>query len=220
MIKKAVCIMLVILVLCVNVCAAQDNTVMLYSPEGESVTVYEYEKDTYVALGWYEYPVERLYSQAGDSIVAGVHEVDAYKAVGWHDNLRSVQTTLYAPGGKELTVFNCYVEEYLNLGWQREKIPLKYYDGFYIFDYGVFARAACLSNSTDEGKLSYVYRLTDLEAVENYVKCLVSDGWVLYYESEDENLKETYLVDKANTMIICVMVDKTEPGYVSVTFKA
>ncbi|MBQ8002514.1 MAG: hypothetical protein IJ297_03635 [Clostridia bacterium] len=218
--KKAVCLFVIFAMLSLCVCNAfADDVAVLYSPEGDTLTVHSHEVEAYVALGWYTYPVVRMYSETGDSIVVDAASSAEYESVGWHTDKTEVQTTLYAPGGKECTVFNYYVEDYIKLGWSREKIPLVYYDGFYIFDYGAFAAAECLSESTYEGQFSYLYRLGDYESVANYIQCLCNDGWIIYYENNGVNEWETYFVDKANTMMICVMVNKTYPGYVSVTFR-
>ena len=166
-------------------CLAEENTTVMYSETGCSITVYE-------------------------------SQVEEYAAVGWHEDINEVQTTLYAPGGKTCTVFNYYTEEYLSLGWSREEPVQSYYDGEYVFDYGIFANTLCMSYTSDESGWSRLYSASDAVVYENYVKLLTEDGWIVYYKEDNENEKAVYLVDKANSVMICVMASFSENGHISI----
>lgn len=197
------------------VCSAQADVLTIYNAEGGSLSVHDYEVDTYLAMGWYEYPVVKMYSETGSSIVVYESEVELYKSVGWHENLQEVQTTLYAPGGKVCTVFNYYVAEYLLVGWSTEKPVAVYYPGEYILDYGAFANAECIYSENGE-KLVHLYPLEDESFFVNYIARLKNDGWITYYEDESEGIKTVFLVDKSNSTMLAVSMNKYGTPYISI----
>ncbi len=157
-----------------------------------------------------------LYSETGSSITVYESEVEEYTAVGWHKDAANVQTTLYAPGGKQCTVFNHYVNQYLSLGWSEEKPLQAYYEGEYVFDYGVFANESCMSYESSETTWSRLYHVADATVYENYVNLLKADGWLLYYKEDNGNEKAVYLVDKANSVMLCVMASFSENPHISI----
>lgn len=214
--RKLISFIIICVVALSCVCSgAEAETATLYNTDGGTLVVYTYEVGTYIALGWYESPVVKMYSETGCSIVVYESEVEIYKSVGWHVNAEEVQTVLYAPGGRECRVFNYYVEEYLRLGWSKEKPLTVYYPGEYIIDYGVFANAVCLYFENDEN-LVYLYQLENEMFFDNYISCLEKDGWIKYYEDDSIDVKTVFLVDKTNTTMIAVSMNKSEPSYISI----
>ncbi len=97
-----------------------DDTVTIYSPNGDSAVIYKSELDTYLKLGWYstiEDATRIIYSADGRSARVFLDEVDTYLGIGWYLNWEDTVTTIYAPDGRTAAINISELETYLNLGW-------------------------------------------------------------------------------------------------------
>lgn len=87
-------------------------SVVMYAPDGRTITIKGSEVSKYKSEGWYTEPVQTLYA-VGKSAVFKKSEVEAQLTVGWYTE--PVQT-LYAPG-KSAVFKQSEVEAQLAVGW-------------------------------------------------------------------------------------------------------
>lgn len=99
--------------------ATRPTSVMIYSPEGQSALIYDYQIPLFEKFGWSTTPFITIYSLEGESICIPEGELETYKTLGWYT---TKVTKLYSPDGEEIVVPTEGVETYLASGWY--KVPV------------------------------------------------------------------------------------------------
>lgn len=95
--------------------------VTLYAPDGRTRETWVDEVEDYLKVGWYANKGDlyiTMYAPDGRSKEVAKGQVEANKAVGWYEK---PVTTLYASGGKKLTVYTDEVDTYKKQGWTTNK---------------------------------------------------------------------------------------------------
>ncbi len=87
-------------------------SVVMYAPDGRTITVKGSEVSKYKAVGWYTEPVQILYAP-GKSAVFKKSQVEAQLTVGWYTEPVQI---LYAPG-KSAVFKKTQVAAQLTVGW-------------------------------------------------------------------------------------------------------
>lgn len=95
----------------------EDPTVVMYAPDGRTISIPAGEVEAYKNVGWFTEPVITVYAADGRTLDIPVREKEAYLNVGWFE---TPVTILYAPDGRTITVALAEVEAYKNVGWYTE----------------------------------------------------------------------------------------------------
>lgn len=103
--------------------ATYPTKVMIYSPDGQSELIYDYQIELFEKFGWSTTPVVTLYSLDGGTIHVPEGEVEAYKASGWYT---TAVTKLYSPLGDTIVVPVESVDAYIAVGWYKAPVAIIY----------------------------------------------------------------------------------------------
>lgn len=94
-----------------------ETAVPLYSLDGRSCMVPLYDKETYLANGWYEELVTTVYANDGRTLVVPVSKLREYTNSGWYENKGDVCTTMYSLDGRSQLVLNSEIAANQKVGW-------------------------------------------------------------------------------------------------------
>lgn len=100
--------------------AAALDTVTIYSPMGEAVSVYSTQLKPYFELGWvenYEDAKTDIYTGGGQSARVFCGEVPKYLKLGWFASYEEATVRIYNGKGQPAVIFLDELSEYLSLGW-------------------------------------------------------------------------------------------------------
>ncbi len=64
--------------------AAVTPIITMYSADGRTIDIFDYEVPAYEAVGWYTEPVKIMYAADGRTLYVKTSEIEAYKNVGWY----------------------------------------------------------------------------------------------------------------------------------------
>ena len=101
----------------------EETSVVMYAPDGRTLSVPQSEVEAYKNVGWYTEPVVTMYAADGRTLNVVNSEVEAYKNVGWYTE---PVVTMYAADGRTLNVIKSEVEAYKNVGWYTEPVVTMY----------------------------------------------------------------------------------------------
>lgn len=101
----------------------EETSVVMYAPDGRTISVPQSEVEAYKNVGWYTEPVVTMYAPDGRTLNVVHSEVEAYKNVGWYTE---PVITMYAPDGRTLNVVQSEVDAYKNVGWYTEPVVKMY----------------------------------------------------------------------------------------------
>ena len=95
----------------------EETSVVMYAPDGRTLSVPQSEVEAYKNVGWYTEPVVTMYAADGRTLNVVNSEVEAYKNVGWYTE---PVVTMYAADGRTLNVVKSEVDAYKRVGWYTE----------------------------------------------------------------------------------------------------
>ncbi len=94
--------------------ASGASAAMMYSLDGRSLYVNDWEIEAYKQVGWYYGRPVTMHSLDGRTLLIGENEIEAYKQVGW---FYGRPVTMHALDGRTLTIGENEIEAYKNVGW-------------------------------------------------------------------------------------------------------
>jgi len=120
---KKIISLILLLSLILTTISVSAYAVTLYAPDGRTISVHDYEVNTYKSLGWYDVPVCKIYSANNEALIVSKTDLDYYLNQGWKADY---MVNLYSTDGRQTSVWLTEVQNYVALGWYTEPVCVIY----------------------------------------------------------------------------------------------
>ena len=101
----------------------EEIKLTLYRTDGSSVRIMPYDKDTYLADGWYTEKVSAVYAANGETAVIPTEQLEQYLADGWSDKEETFYTYYYTKSACVRGLISDK-EKYLAAGFRTVPYPI------------------------------------------------------------------------------------------------
>ena len=170
----------------------EKQKVTLYTPDGQTTTVFAAEAEEKKEQGWYEEPVRMMYTPDGRSSVILLRETKDYLEVGWY--LYPV-CNMYAADGRTIVIKKEEVDAYKEQGWYENPVITLYKPG----DETLVVEKTEMESSLNKGwytePVTHMYAIDGRSIVikKTEVEAYQAEGWytephITVYKGEESKI--------------------------------